>query len=222
MNIQEELRISNYQPVVGCRGTEEGEIFDTWIHQYGWQNMHFICSLAYNLGHVQGIRKERARRGRCCEMMYKKLSNEELQKFRYPNLIAELIESGYSICTCADHMGLGDRRQEDDPEVWGKLNGSIDMLGSEALGLSRLFGVKLEYLFADKLELFSGMPAAHLRWYEWNQKEEREYNERKMREEIERELREKPYLLDFMKAAVKWSEDELKRAISLLESMKTA
>lgn len=62
MNIQEELRIAKHQPVVGWRGTEEGEIFDIWIRRFGWQNMHFICSLAYNLGRVQGIRKERARR----------------------------------------------------------------------------------------------------------------------------------------------------------------
>lgn len=37
-------------------------------------------------------------------MEYKRLSNEELSKFPYPNLIAELIESHYSICTLGDHM----------------------------------------------------------------------------------------------------------------------
>lgn len=138
-------------------------------------------------------------------MTYEKLSNEELQKFCYPNLIAELIESGYSICTCGEHMGLKGRRQEDDPEVWGKLSGAIDIVSSEAFGLSRLFGVELKYLFSDKLAIVDGMPIAHFHWYEWNQKMEREYNERRAREEIERELREKPYLLDFMKAAVKWN-----------------
>lgn len=155
-------------------------------------------------------------------MMYKKLSNDELQKFRYPNLIAELIESGYSICTCADHMGLEGRRQEDDSEVWGKLKGTIDLDALEAFGLARLFGVKLEYLFSDKLELFSGMPAAHLRWYEWNRQKEREDKERIKREEIERELRKKPYLLDFMKEAVQWNKDELQQALSLLKTMKVA
>ncbi len=151
-----------------------------------------------------------------------KLSNDELQRFRYPNLIAELIESGYSICTCAEHMGLEGLRQEDDPEVWGKPKGAIDLDTSEALGLTRLFGVKPEYLFSDKLELFSEMPAAHLRWYEWNWQKEREDNERIKREEIERELRKKPYLLDFMKKAVQWNEDELRQALSLLKTIKVA
>lgn len=62
MNIQEELRISKHQPVVGCGGTDEGSIFDFWIQEYGYQNIPFICSLAYNLGRVQGIRDNRARK----------------------------------------------------------------------------------------------------------------------------------------------------------------
>lgn len=62
MNIQEELRIAGHQEVVGCAGTDEGKIFDIWINKFGWQNMHFICSLAYNLGRIQGIRNERARK----------------------------------------------------------------------------------------------------------------------------------------------------------------
>lgn len=62
MNIQEELRISGHQPVVGCEGTDEGSIFDYWIQEYGCGNIYFICSLAYNLGKIQGIRNERKRR----------------------------------------------------------------------------------------------------------------------------------------------------------------
>ena len=31
MNIQEELRISGHQPVVGCPGTDEARIFQYWI-----------------------------------------------------------------------------------------------------------------------------------------------------------------------------------------------
>ena len=73
-------------------------------------------------------------------MEYKRLSNEELSKFPYPNLIAELIESHYSICTLGDHMGLGSRRQEDDPEIWAKLKGLRKITASEAIGLARLFG----------------------------------------------------------------------------------
>lgn len=62
MNIQEELRISAHQPVVGWAGTEECNLFDYWIQEYGYQNIHFICSLAYNLGRVQGIRDERKKK----------------------------------------------------------------------------------------------------------------------------------------------------------------
>lgn len=62
LDIQEELRISGHQHVVGWSGTDEGRIFDYWIQKHGYRNMHFICSLAYNLGRIQGIRDERKRR----------------------------------------------------------------------------------------------------------------------------------------------------------------
>lgn len=73
-------------------------------------------------------------------MYYEKLSNEQLRELKYPNLIAELIESGYSICTCAEHMGLADGRyrEQDDKEVWGKLYGQLELLASEAIGLAGL------------------------------------------------------------------------------------
>lgn len=61
-NIREELRIAGHQPVVGFKDTDEGKIFEYWIRKHGLHNIHFICSLAYNLGRVQGIRRERARR----------------------------------------------------------------------------------------------------------------------------------------------------------------
>lgn len=62
MNIQEELRISEYQPVVGWAGTDEARIFKYWINKHGYHDIPFICSLVYNLGRVQGIRDERERR----------------------------------------------------------------------------------------------------------------------------------------------------------------
>ena len=62
MNIQEELRISGHQPVVGCPGTDEARIFQYWILKHGYENLSFICSLVYNLGRIQGIRDERKRR----------------------------------------------------------------------------------------------------------------------------------------------------------------
>lgn len=50
MNIQEELRISGHQPMVGCPGTDEARIFQYWILKHGYENLSFICSLVYNLG----------------------------------------------------------------------------------------------------------------------------------------------------------------------------
>lgn len=47
------------------------------------------------------------------------LTNEELNNLKYPNLIAEVRETTYSICTIADHMGLPKPyRKEDDAETW--------------------------------------------------------------------------------------------------------
>lgn len=150
-------------------------------------------------------------------MKYQRLSNEELRKFKYPNLIAELIESGYSICTCADHMGLG-RREENDPEIWDKLRGEKELYTSEASGLSQLFGVNFDYLFSDQLKTISGMTYAFCRWSDYNAKRDKEYQEYLTRQEIERELRKKPYLLDFIREATHWTEKEVEEAIAKLKT----
>ena len=154
-------------------------------------------------------------------MIYQKLSNEQLQQFPYPNLIAELIESGYSICTLGEHMGLG-RCKEDSAEVLDRLRGNKEILASEALGLSKLFNVKFDYLFSDKLKTMDGKPLAYHRWYEWNQRSEKEYQERLQRQEIEDELRAKPYFLEFMRIAIKWNQEELRQAIAMLNELRIA
>lgn len=59
MDIEEELRISKHQPTVGMSNTPIGDIFARWIKEYGVNNIQFICSLAYNLGKVQGKREIR-------------------------------------------------------------------------------------------------------------------------------------------------------------------
>ena len=150
-------------------------------------------------------------------MFYQKKSNEELMKYHYPNFIAELIESGYSICTLGDHMGLGRHRQEDDPEVWDKLKGHKDILESEMIQLSRLFSVKVEYLFSHNLVVLGGKPLAYWRWYDDNQRKEQEHQERIEIDEIVRELKEKPYLLEFMKAASSWDKEQINKAIAVLK-----
>lgn len=62
MDIQKALMIQKYHPLVGDKGTEEEEIFEYWINKYGLENIFAICSLAYGLGYVQGVRDERAKR----------------------------------------------------------------------------------------------------------------------------------------------------------------
>lgn len=67
MNIQEELRVSEYQPVAGLAGTDEARIFQYWVNKHGYHGIPFICSLVCNLGRVQGIRDERKRRRRAMQ-----------------------------------------------------------------------------------------------------------------------------------------------------------
>lgn len=150
-------------------------------------------------------------------MNYKRLTIEELKEYKYPNLIAELIESGYSICTLGDHMGLKGRRGEDDREIWGKLKGNIDLYCTEALGLARLFSANMGYLFSHELNVFSGMPAAHWRWLDSNRDKVYEEEKSKKIQEIERELQRKPELFEFMKLVVTLSKQE---RMSLLEHLK--
>ena len=59
MNIQEELRISNYQPVSFLKGSEMGEY---WRLKGADASGAFAASLFYNLGRTHGIRDERARK----------------------------------------------------------------------------------------------------------------------------------------------------------------
>lgn len=153
-------------------------------------------------------------------MYDKEMSNEELSSYRYPNLMAELVESGYSIGTLAEHMGLPGRRKENDPEVWDKLNSEESILTDEALGLSRLFSVKLEYLFCHELETLCGKSIAYWRWIERNQNKERELEQIQIRDMISKELLEKPYLLEFLKVVITWSEEELHQTMIILDDEK--
>lgn len=138
------------------------------------------------------------------------LTNEELNNFIYPNLIAEVRETTYSICTIADHMGLSrPYRKEDDAETWDKLIGNRELLCDEALGLSRLFGVSLEYLLNKKLKTVDGKPAAYYRWFDAHEKQRNELGQIRETRKIERELREKPYLLEFMKIAVTLNNEQI-------------
>ena len=149
-------------------------------------------------------------------MNYKRFTNEELSKCKYPNLIAEFIESGYSISTLADHMGLGAKkngvyRTEDDKEVWDELNGIKEMPASHCIGLCGLFGVDLKYLFSSELQVESEKPLAYWRWFEENKKKEEFLKNRKR----ERNILSKMAALDDLVL-------EFYEINSLLEMTKTA
>lgn len=152
-------------------------------------------------------------------MYYKRLSVEQLKHLKYPNLMAELIESRYSICTVADHMGLG-RRKEDDSEVWGKIQGNIEITCKEAVGLARLFGVKFEYLFSDELILFGSDPIAVVRWAEENKRRDQESLDNKVIFEAYEKLRKNRVFLETIKPILKLSNDELKSLMMMLEGGK--
>ncbi len=146
-------------------------------------------------------------------MFYKKMSNEELQKYPYPNLIAELIESGYSICTLGNHMGLGKHCEQDDPEVWARLSGKQGITADEAFSLCGLFGVNPDYLLSHDLRVLNGEPLARIRWYESNQKREQDAEISKLWYQIKRELEEKPYLYEFMKEVVSCNAEQIQAAM---------
>lgn len=152
--------------------------------------------------------------------MKKKVSEltvKDLQLFKYPNLMAEVKETTYSICTIADHMGLlKPYRKENDSETWDKLTGKTKILYGEAFGLARLFGVSTDYLFSHELKVVCGETAAHWRWFDEKEKIKKDINRSRQIREIEQELREKPYLLEFMKKAVTWNTEEINEFIDLI------
>ena len=147
-------------------------------------------------------------------MNYCRLPNEKLQQYPYPNLIAEWWESGYSICTLGDHMGLGCYREENDSEIWAKLRGEEAITASEALGLSRLFGVEAGYLFNKELTVFSEKPIAYWRWFDTNRRREEEMRQFKEREDIMSEMKKKPYLFKAFKVIARMSEPEMGKLLA--------
>lgn len=155
-------------------------------------------------------------------MNYKRLSNEELSRCKYPNLMAEITESTYSICTIAEHMKLG-RRKEDDPEVWGMLNGTIELRASNMYGLMRLYNAEYEYLFSETLQVIDGKPSAYWHWYERNQEQQRELERMRALSKISDTLHNKSYLAGYIQSVLDYiqsADDEIQAAQDLINSLK--
>lgn len=151
--------------------------------------------------------------------MIMKMTNEKLKKYPFPNLMAEISESGYSICTIGDHMGLGSHCQEDDPEVWGRLRGDIELSAHEAIGLVCLFNCTYEYLVSSELSVVGEKSVAYYRWYDSNLEREYDIKASDLGYKILAELREKPYMYEFMKMAIGLNEDEIKAATKMLTEL---
>lgn len=100
-------------------------------------------------------------------MNYKRISIDKLNTYPYPNLIAEIIESGYGMHTISDYMGHGNTYDTQEL-VKKKLDGTCEILVSEAFGLAKYYGVEPEYLFAHTLSVINGKSKAYWRWYDEN------------------------------------------------------
>lgn len=62
MEFTKEIEISKYQPVVFFKGTPMGDLYEAMIKDADLNCGPFAASVFYNLGRVQEIREERARR----------------------------------------------------------------------------------------------------------------------------------------------------------------
>lgn len=148
-------------------------------------------------------------------MMYKSLSNDQLKQFPYPNLVAEVIESNYSINTLAENMRLGGR-QVNDTEVWMKLRGEREIYASEAYGMVHLFRTSWDYLFDSELHLLYGKTVAHWRWYNRDENIEKKDIDSTEIDNIVNELKNNPHMFEFMREAITWDKEQREKAISFL------
>lgn len=150
----------------------------------------------------------------------KKLTIEELKLYRYPNLMAEVQETTYSICTIAHHMGLDGYREAGDVETWEKITGRTEIYFEEGMALCRLFSVSFEYLFNQELKIVQGKTAAYWRWLDEHERVERDLNRSREISNMEKELRKKPYLIKFMKVAVTLNSEQVDDLVQMIERRK--
>lgn len=66
------------------------------------------------------------------------------------------------------------------------------------------------------------MPVAYYRHYESNKRMKREMEIFRLSEKLRKELKEKPYLVEFIKQALSWDEQQTQRAAELLWNLKSA
>ncbi|MDC7289564.1 hypothetical protein NXH76_17325 [Blautia schinkii] len=148
--------------------------------------------------------------------MYKSLSNDQLKQFPYPNLVAEVIESNYSINTLSENMRLGGR-QVNDTEVWMKLRGEREIYVSEAYGLIRLFHTQWDYLFDSKLRTLHGKTVAYWRWYNRDESIREMDSDLLEIDNIVNALKSNPHVFEFIRHVITLNKEQREKAISMLQ-----
>lgn len=149
-------------------------------------------------------------------MNYDWMKYEDIEKFKYPNLLAEIKESGYSICTVADHMGIGQYVREDDTKTWNKLTGRMDILHSEVAGLMKLFGVEYDYLFSHDLSVMNEKPVAYWRWYDSNKRKKEELKRNNEISKIYLELSNDSEFLEFSKFCMSLTKEQRHEVVNMI------
>ena len=153
-------------------------------------------------------------------MNYRRLSNKELQEYKYPNLMAEIIESGYSMALICDRMGHENMSEEDAKKMmYTKLRGKDIITVDEAFGLAALFRGDVAYLVSTELTIEYGAPKAHWRWVDENNRIEKELKKAREKAALKQELSEKPYLKEFIRLCIDLTEEKKEKLSQLLKEM---
>lgn len=138
----------------------------------------------------------------------------KLNDYKYPNLVAEVIETGYSLCTVSDHMGLG-ACKENDPVICGKIFGNKKILLSEGIGLCRLFDCEAGYLFAKELVDIEGKPMAYYRHCKTNKRLRESSEHQNFCSQLRIFLDNNPDLFSKIKEMVKLNRDYVEKFAEL-------
>lgn len=146
-------------------------------------------------------------------MIKPEMSIEELRKFKYPNLAAEIMERGYEMHRIAELMEC-ENASDSEKVIEAKLRGDIPIIYSEAYKLARDFEVKMEYLFSHKLSVCNGKTEAYIRWNELRHAKEIL--------EIYNNLIANPELIDFMKFCMSLTKKQREMVLEMLKEKQGA
>lgn len=137
-------------------------------------------------------------------MQEPRLINEILARYKFPNLIAEVVESGYGLHTITNFMGY---REYNEEEIRTKLiSGGY-------------YSVDVGYMLPEELTLENGKPKACWRWLKENEKKEQLRKQCKETRAIEQELKEKPYLIPFLRQCIGLTEDERTKVLEYIQKL---